>query len=88
MGSLAFCDVDPETGDARYPQLELVRLTIPRRVFTQSHMDYVATAVMQLFRARDVITGLRLVSQTDFLRHFTARLEPVDRESWVCNALG
>jgi tryptophanase len=80
---LAHCESDAEAGRYRYPPLDLVRLAIPRRVFTQSHLDYVANAVICVFDRRDAISGLRLVSQSSLLPHFTARLEPVDRESWL-----
>ena len=52
---------DPETGDHRYPKLELVRLTIPRRVYTQAHMDVVAESVKAVYDARDAARGLQMV---------------------------
>jgi tryptophanase len=57
--------------------LELVRLAIPRRVYTQSHIDYVAEVIIQVFEKRKSFTGLRIVEETQFLRHFTAKLEPM-----------
>ena len=57
--------------------MDLVRLAIPRRVYTQSHVDYVAEAVIQVAAERDGLRGLRLVEQTPVLRHFTARFEPL-----------
>jgi tryptophanase len=77
LGSLAFAHEDPETGEVKYPALDLVRLTLPRRVYTQTHIDYVADAVTELYRNRDRIKGLRITYQAPFMRHFTARLEPV-----------
>jgi tryptophanase len=58
-------------------QMELVRLAIPRRVYTQSHIDYVVEIILQVFARRDKIKGLRLTYEAPFLRHFTAHLEPI-----------
>ena len=67
---------DPATGDHRYPKLELVRLTIPRRVYTQAHMDVVAESVKAVYDQRDAVTGLRMVYEPEYLRFFQARFEP------------
>jgi tryptophanase len=77
LGSLAFSHVDTETGDVKYPELDLVRLCLPRRVYTQRHIDYVVDAVTNLYRDREQIKGLRITYQAPFMRHFTARLEPI-----------
>jgi tyrosine phenol-lyase len=66
---------DPETGDHRYPALELVRLTIPRRVYTQAHMDVTAEAVKAVFDARESTKGLKMVYEPAYLRFFQARFE-------------
>jgi tryptophanase len=58
-------------------RMDLVRLAIPRRVYTQSHIDYVVEVVVDVWSQRRQIRGLRLVSEAPFLRHFTARLEPL-----------
>jgi tryptophanase len=58
-------------------QMELVRLAIPRRVYTQSHIDYVVEVILQVFARREAIKGLRLTYEAPFLRHFTAHLEPL-----------
>jgi tryptophanase len=77
IGSLMFGKLDPATGEYVAPKMELVRLAIPRRVYTQSHIDYVAEVVLAVFGHRDQLRGLRLTYEAPFLRHFTARLEPV-----------
>jgi tryptophanase len=58
-------------------QMELVRLAIPRRVYTQSHIDYVVEIILQVFARRAQIKGMRLTYEAPFLRHFTAHLEPM-----------
>lgn len=60
-----------------WPELELVRLAVPRRVYTSSHLDYVAGVAADLYRKRDSLTGLRLTHEAPVLRHFTAELEPI-----------
>src|SRR5215470_5530335 len=62
---------------ANAAQMDLVRLAIPRRVYTQSHIDYVVEIVLEVWKKRDAIRGLQLTYEAPFLRHFTARLEPV-----------
>ena len=68
---------DPETGKNRRPPLELVRLTIPRRVYTQAHMDVVTQAVVDVHARRDSIRGLKMVYEPEYLRFFQARFEPI-----------
>jgi tyrosine phenol-lyase len=68
---------DPETGDHHYPKLELVRLTIPRRVYTQSHMDVTAESVISVYERREEISGLRFTYEPESLRFFQARFEPI-----------
>lgn len=70
---------DPATKQERFPRLELVRLAVPRRVYTQSHMAYVAETVRETHRRRDRIRGLRFVYEPPVLRHFMARFAPVER---------
>src|SRR5512143_111807 len=60
-------------------KMDLVRLAIPRRVYTQSHIDYVVEVILEVWRRRQQIAGLKLSYEAPFLRHFTARLEPVAR---------
>jgi tyrosine phenol-lyase len=68
---------DPKTGGHRYPKLELVRLTIPRRVYTQAHMDVVAESVLGVYEGRERARGLRFVYEPKYLRFFQARFERV-----------
>ncbi|HKO13686.1 MAG TPA: hypothetical protein VJV22_17080, partial [Acidobacteriaceae bacterium] len=58
-------------------QMDLVRLAIPRRVYTQSHIDYLVEVILEVWKHRDRIRGMRLTFEAPFLRHFTAHLEPV-----------
>lgn len=64
---------DPETGEHRYPKLELVRLTIPRRVYTQAHMDVVVESVANVYQQREHVQGLTMVYEPKYLRFFQAR---------------
>jgi len=68
---------DPKTGDHRYPALELTRLTIPRRVYTQAHMDVVAESIKAVYDAREQTKGLKMVYEPEYLRFFQARFEPI-----------
>ena len=77
IGSVMFGKHDPDTGAFRPAPLEQVRLAVPRRVYTQSHMDYVIETIAAVFARRREIGGLRIVSEPPLLRHFTARFEPL-----------
>jgi tyrosine phenol-lyase len=68
---------DPETGEHRYPALELTRLAIPRRVYTQAHMDVVAESIKAVFDAREQTRGLKMVYEPKYLRFFQARFERI-----------
>jgi tyrosine phenol-lyase len=68
---------DPATGENRVPRLELVRLTIPRRVYTQSHMDVTAESVIEVYEHRSDIPGLRFTYEPESLRFFQARFEEI-----------
>ncbi len=68
---------DPKTGDHKRPKLELTRLTIPRRVYTQAHMDVVAESVKACYDARHEARGLRMAYEPRYLRFFQARFEPL-----------
>ncbi len=69
-------DRDPETRENRYPKLELLRLAIPRRTYLQSHMDYIAVALKNIFDRRELIkTGYEITWESPILRHFTVKLK-------------
>lgn len=76
IGTVMFGRRDPDTGMESAAPMELVRLAIPRRVYTQSHIDYVAEAILHVWAAREQVRGYRFVEQAPVLRHFTARFEP------------
>ncbi|EHO43082.1 tryptophanase [Caldithrix abyssi] len=77
IGSLMMAKKDPQTGKMIPPKLELVRLAIPRRVYTNMHMQYVAEAIIEIYREREKLKGFTIEYEADFLRHFTARLKPI-----------
>ncbi len=79
IGSVMHGSNGAENGDEKPANMELVRLAIPHRVYTQSHIDYVIEAILQVHEKRELIGGYRIVSQPTFLRHFTARFEPVGK---------
>jgi tryptophanase len=78
IGTVMNAHKDPATGETIYPDLELVRLAIPRRVYTNTQMDYVAEVVAGVYEKRQTIRGLRIVYEPRFLRHFTARFAPLE----------
>jgi tyrosine phenol-lyase len=77
MGSVMFAQRDPETGAEQPAPRELVRLAIPRRVYTQSHVDYVVEVILEVYRRREQLRGYRITWQTPFLRHFSCHFEPL-----------
>ncbi|HRG24693.1 MAG TPA: tryptophanase [Chitinophagaceae bacterium] len=77
IGSLMFGKYD-EHGKLVPATLELVRLAIPRRVYTQSHIDYVAEVIIDVFNKRNELKGMIITEETPLLRHFTAKLKPVN----------
>ncbi len=72
MGSVMFGQKDLKTGDETPAPMELVRLTFPRRVYTQSHFDYVVEIIKKVWEKRDQISGYKITKQPPFLRHFSA----------------
>jgi len=77
IGTVMF-GADPNTGDERPARLDLVRLAIPRRVYTQSHMDYVLEGINLVWERRSEIRGMRIVQAPHYLRHFTAHFEWIE----------
>ncbi len=77
IGTL-LADRDPETRENRYPRLEMLRLTIPRRVYTRNHMDYVAAALHNVYERRnELTTGYSIRYEAPIMRHFTVELEKI-----------
>jgi tryptophanase len=77
IGSVMFGRMDAATGIFEPAKLEMVRLAIPRRVYTKSHIDYVVECVANVFEKRNNIKGMRIVKEPPVLRHFTAVFEPL-----------
>jgi tryptophanase len=80
VGTL-LADRDPETRQNRYPANEFLRLAIPRRVYTNNHIEVVAAGLKNVFDRRDQITsGYTIVKEAPILRHFTVELERAERK--------
>jgi tryptophanase len=77
IGSVMFAYSDPDTGKMIYPKLELLRLAIPRRTYTQSHLDYVADRLAAIKQRAPSVRGYKFTYAPELLRHFTARFEPL-----------
>ncbi len=77
LGTCAFGYKDPETGKEIYPPQELVRLAIPRRAYTDRHMDVIANAFKAISDRKEDLKGLKMVYQAEIMRHFTARFETI-----------
>jgi len=77
MGSVAFAYPDPNTGEMIHPKMELIRLAIPRRVYTQAHMDFIIKTFEKIKENKDELRGYRITYAPELLRHFTAQFEPI-----------
>jgi tryptophanase len=77
IGSVMFAHPDPDSGEIVYPKLELVRLAIPRRTYTQSHMDYVAATLAKIAKRAEALRGYKFTYAPELLRHFTAKFQPL-----------
>ena len=80
IGSVMHAERHTESGEEIPSAMDLLRLAIPHRVYTQSHIDYVVEAILQVYERRGAIRGYQIVSQPKFLRHFTAQFKPLERE--------
>jgi tyrosine phenol-lyase len=81
IGTVMFGKREPATGRVFHPELEMVRLAIPRRVYTNMQIGYVAESLVDLYRRRESVHGLTLIYEAPVLRHFTARFEELDHTS-------
>jgi tryptophanase len=77
IGSVMFGSIDADTGKEQPASMELVRLAIPRRVYSQSHIDYVAEVVLDVQSRKDSLPGMRITAQDQYLRHFTGKFAPL-----------
>jgi tryptophanase len=78
IGSVTFAKKDSVTGEVTYPKMELVRLAIPRRVYSKNHIDYIVDTIRKLYRRREGIRGFKIIREAPVLRHFTAEFEPIE----------
>jgi tyrosine phenol-lyase len=77
IGTVMFGKKDPATGRTVYPELEMLRLAIPRRVYTNMQITYVAESIIDLYARRETVRGLRMTYEAPVLRHFTARFQEI-----------
>lgn len=78
IGSVMFGKYHKTTGKLISPPMELVRMAIPRRVYTQSHIDYVTEVLIEVFKNKDKLKGYKITYEAPMLRHFTAKFEPIN----------
>jgi tryptophanase len=76
IGSVMFGKFDKDSGEFSSPPMELVRLAIPRRVYTQSHIDYVSEVIIEVYNNREKLKGYNITYEAPMLRHFTALFKP------------
>ena len=81
IGSLMFGGTDPNTGEKMVAPRELVRLAVPRRVYTNSHLDYIADIAAKINAKKEALTGFKISYQSKFLRHFTCKLETISAKN-------
>jgi tryptophanase len=74
---VAFAFPDPDSGEMIYPELDLVRLALPRRTYTQSHLDYVVEVMGRINENKASLSGFRIVKAPRLMRHFSAVFEPL-----------
>jgi tryptophanase len=77
LGSVAFAYPDPDTGEMHFPEMELVRLALPRRTYTQSHLDYVVNVLKNITSKKESLSGYRILKAPKLMRHFSATFEPI-----------
>ncbi len=77
LGSVAFAYPDPDSGEMHFPEMELVRLALPRRTYTQSHLDYVVNVLKDIAAKKESLSGYRILKAPKLMRHFTATFESV-----------
>ena len=81
IGSIMFGGVDPESGEVMFAPRELVRMAVPRRVYTASHIDYIADIAKEITKKKDSLKGFEIIRQPKFLRHFTCDFREVVQKS-------
>lgn len=86
IGSIMFGEIDPETGKEMAAPKELVRMALPRRVYTNTHIDYIAEVAKKIARKKDKLTGYEITRQPRFLRHFTCDLRPLEKDEIEINS--
>jgi tryptophanase len=77
LGSVAFAYPDPDTGEMHFPEMELVRLALPRRTYTQSHLEYVVNVLKNITSKKESLSGYRILKAPKLMRHFSATFEPI-----------
>jgi len=75
IGSVAFAYPDPDSGEMHFPEMELVRMALPRRTYTQSHLDYVVNVLKNIDAKKESLSGYRIIKEPKLMRHFTATFE-------------